>query len=64
MVAARQHQFEKAAMGWIVVCWLDNVHMYVWYASLLHRPMALINYAGRPATAAVVAAPILKLWLA
>ena len=38
--------------------------MYVRYASLLHHPMALSNHVGRPVTAAVVAAPILKLWLA
>jgi len=35
--------------------------MYDWYASLLHHPIALISQAGRPAAAAVVAAPILKL---
>jgi len=34
--------------------------IYVWYASLLHLPIALINQARRPAAAAVVAAPILK----
>ena len=34
--------------------------IYVWYASLLHGPIALINQAGRPAAAAVVVTPIPK----
>jgi len=36
--------------------------MYDWYALLDHRPRVLISQTGNPAAAAVVAAPILKLW--
>ena len=36
-------------------------HTEVSYALLFQRPRDLINVGGRPAAAAVVAAPILKL---
>ena len=37
--------------------------IYTWYALLLHRPKILMSHSGIPAAAAVVAAPLLKLWL-
>ena len=37
--------------------------IYAWYALLLHRPKILMSHSGIPAAAAVVAAPLLKLWL-
>lgn len=36
--------------------------VYSWYATDRHRPRTLIVEAGKPRSAAVVAAPILKLW--
>ena len=43
---------------------LGGVLIYCSNTLLLQRPSLLISHAGRPAAAAVVAAPILKLWLA
>ena len=37
--------------------------IYTWYALLLHWPKILMSHSGIPAAAAVVAAPLLKLWL-
>jgi len=39
-----------------------GVRIYNVYAELSHRPMVLINESWIPLLAAVVAAPILKLW--
>ena len=64
MVAAGQHQFKNQSRCGMDCSMLVGQCMYVWYASLLHHPMVLINHVGRPATAAVVEAPTLKLWLA
>ena len=38
--------------------------MYLWYASDVHLTRVFMSHIGRPAAAAVVAAPIRKLWLA
>ena len=43
------------AMGWSVLLGQCMFGIYL--------PMALINQTGRPAAVAVVATPILKLWL-
>ena len=37
--------------------------MYRWYALLDQRPRCLMRWSGMPAVAAVVAAPIRKLWV-
>ena len=39
-----------------------GVRIYSVYAEFSHRPMVLINESWTPLFAAVVAAPILKLW--
>ena len=39
-----------------------GVQIYSVYAKLSHQPMVLINESWTPLLAAVVAAPILKLW--
>ena len=39
-----------------------GVLMYLWYASLCHLPNILMCISGMFALAAVVAAPIRKLW--
>ena len=36
---------------------------YSWYALLHQKPIVWIRWSGKPAVAAVVAAPIQKLWL-
>ena len=42
-------------------CW-GLVRIYNWYAELFHLPRACMMESSRPAVAAVVAAPIWKLW--
>ena len=39
-----------------------GVRTYSWYATLSHRPNVLISESCMPLLAAVVAAPIRKLW--
>ena len=37
--------------------------MYIWCASLLHHPIALISQLGEPAAATVLAPLTVELWL-
>ena len=53
-----------ASRGIVDFTVLKVVWMYCSKMLLLHRSSHLISQAGRPAPAAVVAAPIRKLWLA